>query len=182
MAQPVFAGAILVDALFKPAILSLASYWTDPPKPSPQVENRTTDLALDKNGATATSDSEYAKEPGCAGKVIDGVFATPEEFSDRWHSSLKTPHPDWIEVHLAKPAKISHVVIHFADPADFAVSFEGTMRTNGHQRRVVTGNREPQIYRTKIAPVTTDAFRLTIYESADKSFPNAAQLSEIELY
>ena len=164
--------------------LSHASSWTNPPKPRPQVENRTNDLALAANGATATSDSEYAREPDCTGKVIDGVIATPEDFSDRWHSSLDQPHPHWVEVHLARPAKISTVVIHFADPADYPISFEGMVRVNGQEQQVinVTDNQEPQVYRAKIEPVTTDDFWLTVRASANPAFPNAAQISEIELY
>lgn len=164
--------------------LSHARTWTNPPKPRPHVENRRNDLALAAHGASASSDSEYAKEPGCTAKVVDGVIATPGDFSNRWHSSLDQPHPHWVEVHLAKPAKISTVVIHFADPAGYPVSFEGTVRVNGQERQVihVTGNQQPQVYRAKIEPVTTDGFRLTIRASANPAYPNAAQISEIELY
>ena len=59
---------------------SHAKMWTNPPKPRPQVEDRKCDLALAANGARASSDSEYAKEPGCTAKVIDGVLATPDDF------------------------------------------------------------------------------------------------------
>jgi DUF1680 family protein len=164
--------------------LSHASTWTNPPKPRLQVENRTHDLALAANGASVSSDSEYAKEPGCTDKVIDGVIATPEDFSNRWHSSLDQPHPHWVEVHLAKPAKISTVVIHFADPAGYPVRFEGLVRVNGQEHQVinVTHNTESQVYRAKIKPVMTDSFRLTVLASANPAFPNAAQISEIELY
>lgn len=164
--------------------LSHARTWTNPPKPRPHVENLKQDLALAANGASATADSEYAKEPDCTREVIDGVIATPEDFSNRWHSSLNTPHPHWVEVHLAKPAKISQVVIHFADPEGYPVSFAGTMRVNGQEQEVinVTNNREAQVYRTKIQPVTTDTFRLVIRASANPAYPNAAQVSEIELY
>jgi len=164
--------------------LSHASTWTNPPKPRPQVENRRTDLALAANGATASSDSEYANELGCTGKVIDGIIATPEDFSNRWHSSLDRPHPHWVEVHLARPSEISTVVIHFADPDGYPLSFEGTVRVNGQERQVIkeTNNQEPHVYRAKIEPVTTDAFRLTIRASTNPSYANAAQISEIELY
>ncbi|HEY4416582.1 MAG TPA: beta-L-arabinofuranosidase domain-containing protein [Verrucomicrobiae bacterium] len=164
--------------------LTHAPTWTNPPKPRPHVENQMNDLALARNGAWATSDSEYSQEPGGTAKVIDGVIATPEDFSNRWHSSLNQPHPHWIEVHLAKPAKISTVVIHFADPAGYPVSFEGTAQANGHQQSVinVNDNRESQVYRTKIKPVLMDSFRLTIRASANPAYVNAAQISEIELY
>jgi DUF1680 family protein len=164
--------------------LSHARTWTNPPKPRPHVENPKKDLALAANGASATSDSEYAKEPGCTSEVIDGVIATPEDFSNRWHSSLDSPHPHWVEVHLARPAKISNVVIHFADPEGYPVSFAGIVRVNGQEQQVinVTDNREAQVYRTKIKPVTTDTFRLVIRASANPAYPKAAQVSEIELY
>jgi len=164
--------------------LSHATVWTNPPKPRPRVEDPQRDLALAANGATAFSDSEYANEPGCTAKVIDGVIATPEDFLNRWHSSLDQPHPHWVEVHLAKPAKIGRVVIRFADPAGYPVSFEGTVRVSGQERQIfdVTGNRASQVYRTEIKPVTTDTFRLTVRASANPIYPNAAQISEIELY
>jgi hypothetical protein len=121
---------------------------------------------------------------GCTAKVIDGVIATREDFSNRWHSSLDQPHPHWVEVHLARPAEISTVVIHFADPDGYPVSFAGSVRVNGRERQIidVTDNHEPQVYRRKIEPVTTDVFRLTVRASASPAFPNAAQISEIELY
>jgi DUF1680 family protein len=164
--------------------LTHAPTWTNPPKPRPHVENRANDLALAANGANATSDSEYANEPGCTGKVIDGVIATPEDFSNRWHSSLDTPHPHWIEVHLARPSQVSKVVVHFADPEGYPVSFEGDVKVNGLERQVinVTNNQETQVYRTTIPPVTIDSFRLTVFGSANPAYPNAAQISEIELY
>lgn len=164
--------------------LSHANHWTDPPKPRPQIEDPTHDLALAANGATATSDSEYAQEPGCTAKVIDGVIATPEDFSDRWHSSLDTPHPHWVEVHLAKPSKVGRAVIHFADPAGYPVSFEGTVRVHGQERQIfdVTDNKDARVYEAKFAAVTIDSFRLTIRASANPAYPNAAQISEIELY
>lgn len=164
--------------------LSHASTWTNPPKPRLQVENRHLDLALSVNGATATSDSEYDKETGCTAKLIDGVIATPEDFSNRWHSTVDQPHPHWVEVHLSKPAKISRVVIHFADPAGFAVDFEGSVQVDGEKRRVfkVTGNKGSAIYTAKFESVITDTLRLTIQTSANPKYPNAAQISEIEIY
>ena len=164
--------------------LSHADHWTNPPKPRPQVEDRTYDLALAANGASASSDSEYSKEPGCTRKLIDGVIATPEDFSNRWHSSLDMPHPHWIEVQLPKPAKIGRVIIHFADPAGFPTSFTGSVKIDGQERAVfnVTDNKETQIYQTKIEPVMTDSFRLTVRTSANTAYLNAAQISEIELY
>ena len=105
-------------------------------------------------------------------------------FSNRWHSSLDRPHPHWVEVHLAKPSKISTVVIHFADPAGYPVRFEGIVRANGREQRAfdVTDNKETLVYRAKIGTVIADSFRFVILASANPAYPNAAQVSEIELY
>ena len=176
--------ATVYDTGYTVPTLSHRKEWTNPPKPRPKVENRQEDLALAANGARAISDSEYAKEPGCTGKVIDGVIATPENFLNRWHSSVDQPHPHWIEVQLARPSRISTVVIHFADPAGYPVSFAGSVRSNGQERQVfnVTDNQETRLYRAKIEPVMADSFRLVVRASANPRYPNAAQISEIEIY
>ncbi|RYG37729.1 hypothetical protein EON81_05745, partial [bacterium] len=164
--------------------MSHSGNWTDPPKPRSQVENRQKDLALAANGARAFSSSEFDREPGSTNESIDGFIATPEDFTNRWHSSIEGPHPHWIEIRLAKPTNISRVVLHFADPAGYPVRFEGTVRVGGENRRVidVTGNRQSRVYSAKFEPVTTDTFRLTIHSSANPAYPNAAQISEIEIY
>jgi hypothetical protein len=164
--------------------LSHASAWTNPPKPRPQVEDRQKDLALAANGATATSDSEYDKEPGSTARAIDGILAEPGDFSNRWHSSVDTPHPHWLEVHLARASKISRVVIHFADPEGYPITFDGSVQLKGKRSRVfnVVANRRSSDYTAKFAPVMTDNFRLTIQSSANDKYPNAAQISEIEIY
>lgn len=46
----------------------------------------------------------------------------------------------------------------------------------------VTANQERRAYRAKFAPVVTNTFRLVIRSSANAALPNAAQISEIELY
>jgi hypothetical protein len=58
------------------------------------------------------------------------------------------------------------------------------VRVDGQERQVinVTDNTDPEVYRAKIEPVTTDSFRLTVRASANPAYPNAAQISEIELY
>lgn len=141
------------------------------------------DLALAAKGATATADSEYAQEPGGATKVIDGILATPDDFANRWHSSLTAPHPHWIEVHLPHPAAIGRIRIHFADPAGHPTSFQGLVRVNGHDQVIFDETNYTGQFRfeSKISPVTTDTFRLVIRASANPAYPNAAQVSEIEL-
>jgi DUF1680 family protein len=143
------------------------------------------DLALASNGATATADSEYAKEPSSPLNAIDGTIAGPWDFSNRWVSSLDTPHPHWIEVKLKRLTPIGTIVVRFADPAGYPTSFQGLVRVDGKDRSVfnVTDNKNPRYFRASLTPpVTTDTFRLVIGASANPAYANAAQLSEIEIY
>jgi hypothetical protein len=145
------------------------------------------DLALASKGAKVTCDSEYAQEKPCVGKVIDGIIATPDDFQNRWHSDLATPHPHWIEVKLPKAARIGRVVIRFADPLGYPTSFQGLLTPAGEtQPKVafdVTDNQDTRLYRATLAqPVLSDTFRLVLRGSASKAYANAAQISEIELY
>jgi len=145
---------------------------------------RPNDLALARKGANATSDSEYANEPGGTGKVIDEVIASSGDLSHRWHSSLETPHPHWIQVTLPKPATIGRIVIRFADPAGHPTSFQGIVRVQGRDQVVfdVQDYSGWHHYQTDVKPVTTDTFRLVIRTSANPAYPNAAQISRIEMY
>ncbi len=141
------------------------------------------DLALASRGATARSDSEYEREPGGTARVIDGVIGLEDDFANRWHSSLATPHPHWIEVHLPRPAALSKVIVHFADPQGHPVRFRGVARVGG-QDKVVFEEQDYQgrrRYEASLQGVTTDTLRLVILGSANPEFPNAAQVSEIEL-
>jgi ADP-ribosylglycohydrolase len=144
------------------------------------------DLALASKGATTRADSEYDRETPCAAEAIDGIIATPDDFSNRWHSSLSVPHPHWIEVRLPKAERIERIVIRFADPAGRPVDFRGQVRPSGSTewKEVFscTGNTDTRSYRAKITPVPTDTFRLVISKSVNPVTLNAAQISEIELY
>jgi hypothetical protein len=144
------------------------------------------DLALASKGATATADSEYGPEAPCAARAIDGILATPADFSNRWHSSLDTPHPHWIEIKLPKPERIGRVVVRFADPAGYPTSLQGLVVPQGENGLKPVfdcpENRDSRSYHATFAPVVTDTFRLVIRASANPAFPNAAQVSEVELY
>ena len=142
------------------------------------------DLALASKGATATADGEYDQEKGCTAKVIDGIISTPADFTNRWHSSLDTPHPHWVQVKLPKVEKIGRIVIRFADPAGYPTSFQGIVRMNGKDKTLfdVKDYTDDRKYEVKFAPIETDTFRLVIRESANPAYPNAAQVSEIEIY
>jgi uncharacterized protein len=138
-------------------------------------------LALASLGARAASDSELDREKGCTPRVIDGVV----DSGNRWHSSIATPHPHWVEIKLPKPARIGWVIVHFADPVGAAMEFRGLVRPQGQKewREVfhVSRQRDPLGWRGAIEPVTTDTFRLEILRSINPVSLNAAQLSEIEL-
>jgi hypothetical protein len=142
------------------------------------------DLALATKGAVATSDSEYAQEKGCTAKIIDGVIAPPEDFSNRWHSSLDTPHPHWVQVTLPKPSALGRVVIDFADPDGWPTSFQGIVKVDGKDKVVfdVTDYADNRKYTADLGGVVSDTFRFVIRASANPQWPNAAQISEIELY
>ncbi|MGI4788730.1 MAG: beta-L-arabinofuranosidase domain-containing protein [Janthinobacterium lividum] len=141
-------------------------------------------LALASLGAKASSDSEYAKELGGTARVIDDNFVSAGDQSHRWHSSLDTPHPHWIQVTLLHPMLIGRVVIRFADPEGHPTDFEGIVRVNGHDKTVFHehGYADALHYRATFAPVTTDTFRFLITASANSAYPNAAQISRIEVY
>ena len=144
------------------------------------------DLALASRGALATSDSELDREPGCTPKVNDGILASERDFSNRWHSTLATPHPHWVQVKLPQAAKIGRVVIRFADPVGHPVDFRGLVLPEGGKEMKevfsVTGNHDRRSFRATITPVVTDTFRLVIEKSVNPVSLNAAQISEIELY
>jgi hypothetical protein len=142
------------------------------------------DWALASRGATATSDSEYERESGCTQRVIDGVIATENDFEGkRWHAAL-TPHPHWIAVHLPEPRSIGRVVLHFADPQGHPVDFVGEVSLDGENWRAVfeeTGYGNAAWCEKAFIPTEARHFRLTIRRSASPRWPDAAQLSEIEL-
>ena len=191
-----YGGAILMaaGAFALYFAVALALYRRAHPDAAPQLPNTQNasrvpgvgpeDLALADKGATATSDSELASEPGCTPRVIDGILANSNDFSNRWHSSITTPHPHWVQVTLPRPAKVGRVNIHFADPQGYAVSFAG-IAISGGQRRVlfdVKNYKGKQTYTATLAPTMLNAFRLVIRKSANPDYSNAAQVSEIALY
>lgn len=137
-------------------------------------------LALASLGATATSDSELEREKGCTPQVIDGIVGR----NNRWHSSITTPHPHWVQVKLAKPARIGWVILHFADSVGAAIEFRGlVLQEGGAWREVfhVKNHNDPKGWRGQVKPVTTDKFKVEILSSHNPVSANAAQLSEIEL-
>jgi len=164
--------------------LSHAKTWTNPPEPFHHVDHPDADLALAINGATVTSDSEYDMAAGCTARLIDGIVATPDNFSNRWHSSLDIPHPHWAQVKLPRPQKISSVVLYFADPAGYPTSFQGIATVDGREKVIfdVSNNKESRVYRAQIPGVRTDTVRVVIRASRSTVYPNAAQLSEIAIY
>jgi hypothetical protein len=142
------------------------------------------DMARARLGAKATSDSELEREPGCTAKAIDGVIAAADDFDGRrWHSAL-TPHPHWVMVELPEVRAIGRALVHFADPAGHPVDFDGEVSADGQTWTRVfeeRGYQDSQPYGKNFGPVEARFFRLTIRQSASDRWPNAAQVSEIEL-
>jgi len=101
----------------------------------------------------------------------------------RWHSAL-TPMPHWAEVKLAKPAKVSRVIARFADPSGYATAFDIQVKTGSDYKTVFAteSNRESQAVNVTFAPVETDTVRFVFRKNANPVYPNAAQLSELEVY
>lgn len=100
-------------------------------------------------------------------------------------SGFPTPHPHWVQIKLPKPAWIGRVIIRWADPMGYGVSFEGLVFPAGQKdfQRVFqrTDSKESRTSWFDVGPVETDTFRLVIRVSANPQYPNAAQVGEIEL-
>lgn len=141
-------------------------------------------LALAKSGAKAASDSELGSAKGCTAKLNDGdrgnSSADPQK---RWHADL-TPMPHWAEVKLAKPAQVGRVIARFADPAGYAVAYDVQVKQGNAFKTVFSkeDNRSAQPANASFAPVQTDTVRFVIRKNANAAYPNAAQLSELEVY
>lgn len=141
-------------------------------------------LALASNGGKAAADSELDGLKGCAAKLNDGDPGSYTAFEQkRWHSAL-TPMPHWAEVRLPKPAKVGRVVARFADPGGYAAAFDIQVKQGGDFKTVYSAdaNRSAQAANVTFAPVQTDAVRFVIRKNANAAYPNAAQLSELEVY
>lgn len=150
------------------------------------VANPETDLALARHGAVATASSVYDREPDGVARVNDGLLTGAADFDgQRWHSSLAVPHPHWVCVKLARPARLSRAVIHPADPGGYPVRFRGEVQRPGETAWTTVfrceRNPGPAPYEARFEPVEAAAFRLVIEASANPQWPNAAQVSEIEL-
>jgi hypothetical protein len=90
-------------------------------------------------------------------------------------------------VKLARPESIVRIVIRSADPDGYPVSFQGLIVHPGATELTEifsrTDNRDSARVGMVLAQaVTTDTFRLVIRASANPKWPNAAQISEIEMY
>ncbi|MBP8800705.1 MAG: VCBS repeat-containing protein [Kiritimatiellae bacterium] len=149
------------------------------PEPLP-VDN----LALASRGAKASSDSELPGNTGCTARLNDGKRSTHSDFpATRWHSAL-TPMPHWAEIKLAKPAAVRRVIAHFADPNGYATAFEIQVKKGDAYTTVykTDKNRDGKSVNVTFDPVQTDIVRFVFSANANPAYPNAAQLSELEVY
>jgi hypothetical protein len=153
------------------------------PEPPAVVSDK--DLALSSKGATAEADGELTSETPNISEAIDAIIASRADFSNRWHSSIDTEHPHWIQVNLAAPSVIDSIKVHFADRAGYPVSFQGMVKASAADdwQTVfdVTDNGERRVYVAEIGAQQVLSFRLVIRSSANDAYPNAAQVSEIEM-
>ncbi len=143
------------------------------------------DLALSANGAVAISDGELDREPGCTPEAIDGIIASSWDFSNRWHSSINTPHPHWLEIRLPQRQTIGRMIIRFADPQGYPTDFEVYAQLIDGQKKIiakVSDNKNTRKYLCDFEPVKTDTVRIIINNSANPAYPYAAQISEFEIY
>jgi len=92
--------------------------------------------------------------------------------------------PHWVEVKLAKPARVNRVIVRFADPMDYATSFEIQVKAGSAYQKVggVNDNRDTRSFNAEFAPVETDTVKLLIRRAANSQSPNAVQVSELEVY
>jgi len=160
--------------------VAFTSFKSDRPVEPSYGEN----LALAKRGAKAASDSELNGAKGCTAKLNDGDAGSYSAYAQkRWHSAL-TPMPHWAEVKLAKPAKIGRVIARFADPGGYATAFDIQVKQGDTYKTVFSkeDNRSAKPANVTFAPVEADTVRFVFRKNANAAYPNAAQLSEIEVY
>ncbi|MFH1920405.1 MAG: hypothetical protein ABIP48_11035 [Planctomycetota bacterium] len=146
-------------------------------------------VALASEGAVAISDSVY---PGFQPKMaIDGKWVGPgdDPESNRLLFSVQRPHPHWLWIHFRQPARISRVVIHRSYATDHPVDFIGQCSSNGGDSfenlfEVTDHKMDAETFQTtwSFDPVVAQDFRLWIAKSALQDLPNAAQVSEVEVF
>lgn len=154
-------------------------------------------VALGTNGATITADSWYTGSPDDTDRVapperlIDGRIrqATDAPGLNRWHSELGKPHPHWVWVHLARPAKIHRITLWSNDAGDVPVSVIGQYSADRGRslRQLFARDKIPaDAYRPALTvdfdPVVADSFRLVILRSSNERFPNYTQLTELQVF
>ncbi len=153
-------------------------------------------VALASNGATITADSEWHGSPfdpggvAPASRLIDGIIRgsnNPPEFN-RWHADLSAPHPHWVWIRFARPARIDKMVLWRAgigSPVDFVGEY---LPPHGSACRVLFRKTNVQLDRShpsvtvNFPSVVSDNFRLFITRSSNTQFPNYCQASELQVF
>ncbi len=153
-------------------------------------------VALAANGTKIEADSEWLNSPfdtggqAPASRLIDGIIRAPNDnpAANRWHSDLSAPHPHWVWLRFARPARIDRVVLWRADigsPVDFAGQYtpdNGRTLVTLFRREGVAFSADHPSEDIDFPPVVTDSFRLLITRSSNKDFPNYTQASELQVF
>ncbi|MGA2656693.1 MAG: hypothetical protein ABSH34_04140 [Verrucomicrobiota bacterium] len=162
---------------------------------APLAQAATINVALAAHGATIQADSEFTGSPydpggkAAASRLIDGIIPSASDLpgTNRWHSDLSTPHPHWVWVRFARPARISQVTLWRSDigsPVDFAGQStpDGRSLQTLFRRQAVRLDAAHPSATIEFNPVVTDNFRLLITRSSNGQFTNYTQLSELQVF
>lgn len=146
-------------------------------------------VASSNSGCVIVADSVYSGD--MPEKAIDGKWIGPGDFvgANRWHAALGKPHPHWLWMRFGRPARISRVVIHRADAADYPVDLVAEYSADGgftfRQLFSITDNRmgaDEFTTEKSFDPVVTDNLRLRILRSSHAEHTDYCQVSEVEVF
>jgi len=155
------------------------------------AEDKQINVALASDGAVAAADSLYRADPQFAvANAIDGKWIGPGDDPAKNRCSFgDVPHPHWLWIRFRQPARISRMVMHRADGNNYPVDFVGEYSEDGGATfktlfEVKDNKMDAQTFAVERSfdPVVTDNFRLRIDRSSTQAEPNAAQVSEVEVF
>ncbi|HEY3321134.1 MAG TPA: hypothetical protein VGP72_11760 [Planctomycetota bacterium] len=165
----------------------------------PAKENLGPNLARE-NGVKVTASSE--EKPGCAQKIIDGVWTTENtgSFEDRiWQSkkSLKDEKEAWLEIALRAKQPVNRVHVYSCSSVcgmpglrDFKVLAFDDAKNDWKAVGEVSGSEEAWVFHLTFAPVQTDRIKISITDLNNGFFVEdkrnytdmKPRVSEVEVY